>query len=100
MSPAHQLAAQEAAADRAARRRELIAFRRGSSVRRAQDEALERAGASARIVLEGSNETLDAGAGRPRASAPPSCRASSPSCPGPPLWRSGRCARRSACPSC
>lgn len=37
---------------------ELIAFREGSAVRRAMDEALARAGADVRVLLEGSNETL------------------------------------------
>jgi DNA-binding transcriptional LysR family regulator len=58
MSPGHELAGSKPLPIRSLDGRELIAFRRGSAVRRAQDEALERAGTSVRIVLEGSNETL------------------------------------------
>jgi DNA-binding transcriptional LysR family regulator len=58
MSPGHELAGSTPLRIAALDGRELIAFRRGSAVRRAQDEALSRAGTSVRIVLEGSNETL------------------------------------------
>jgi DNA-binding transcriptional LysR family regulator len=58
MSPEHDLAGKSPLPIAALEGRELIAFRRGSAVRRAQDEALERTGTSVRIVLEGSNETL------------------------------------------
>ena len=58
MSPDHELSGTKPLPIRNLDGRVLIAFRRGSALRHAQDEALERAGASVRIVLEGSNETL------------------------------------------
>jgi DNA-binding transcriptional LysR family regulator len=58
MSPAHRLAGPGPIAYAELDGAELIAFRRGSAVRAAMDEALEAAGARPRILLEGSNEML------------------------------------------
>ncbi len=58
VAPGHPLAEERPLRVRELDGAELIAFREGSAVRRAMDEALERAGASARVLLEGSNETL------------------------------------------
>jgi len=58
MSPSHRRAGPGPIARAELDRAELIAFRRGSAVRAAMDEALAAAGARPRILLEGSNEML------------------------------------------
>jgi LysR family transcriptional regulator, transcription activator of glutamate synthase operon len=58
MSPAHPLAAKSPLPIARLDGENLIAFRHGSSVRHAMDQALERAGAVPRIALEGSDLLL------------------------------------------
>jgi len=58
MSPDHPLAAKSPLPIERLHGENLIAFRRGSSVRLALDRALERAGAQPRIALEGSDLLL------------------------------------------
>lgn len=58
MSPEHPLAAKSPLPIERLDGQNLIAFRRGSSVRHALDLALERAGATPRIALEGSDLLL------------------------------------------
>jgi DNA-binding transcriptional LysR family regulator len=56
--PGHELAGERALPIARLHDRELIAFRRGSAVRRALDDALAAVDARPRILLEGSNESL------------------------------------------
>ena len=96
MSPAHPLAAKSPLPITRLDGENLIAFRHGSSVRHAMDQALERAerfrGSRSRI------RSLLIRAAWPRASGSLSCRARSPSSKGR-RSRSARCDRRSGCPS-